>query len=276
MAIPITIGVGNASIAGETVGGITYQQIEVYGKGGASVLSINPDGSVKASIIGIPAVTFSGAPSISGAVTVVGTPSISGTVIVSNLQGASVSGTVGASVIGYVPVSVMGGFIGISGTPQIMGTVASGTADGGNPVKVGGQAQTTEISSVVTGARVNAVYDVVGKQIVMPYANKENFVSGSPSVITATASVLVLPAPSGTQRNYVTHLLVTNGSAVATTVNIVDNGLVIYSGYCAASGGGFSTSFPVPLKQPTSVLALYAASSAVASVFVSASGYTGT
>lgn len=79
--IPITGGSGTSSVAAELIAGTSFQQIEVYGGGGASVLSVNPDGSIKASIIGTP------------------------TVIVTGLQGSSVSGTVGASIIGTVPVT---------------------------------------------------------------------------------------------------------------------------------------------------------------------------
>lgn len=81
--IPITQGTGASSVAAETVAGVSYQQIEVYGGGGASVLSVNPDGSFKASIIGTPSFTMTGNP--------------------------SVSGTVGASVIGIVPINIVAG-----------------------------------------------------------------------------------------------------------------------------------------------------------------------
>ncbi len=62
--IPITTGQGQASVAAETVGGISFQQIEVYGQGGASVLGINPDRSINVSVIGTISTTPSGAGSI--------------------------------------------------------------------------------------------------------------------------------------------------------------------------------------------------------------------
>lgn len=106
---------------------------------------------------------------------------------------------------------------------------------------------------------------------------RSSLISGAPSVITGTASVLVLAAAPSGQRNYITQVLVTNAAATAAVVNLVEpGGAVVYSGYAAASGGGFSATFPSdsPLKQPTSVLALHAQSSAQASILVSASGYT--
>src|ERR1035437_6191789 len=145
----------------------------------------------------------------------------------------SVSGTIGASIIGVVPiVGSVSGTVGAS----IIGTV---------PV-------------TQSGAFSSSVYGT--------YTTPDNFVSGVTSVLVTTSSVAVLSAPSGTARNYVTHIMATNGGAVGTYVNIVDGGQVIYAGYAAASGGGFSATLPTPLKQPTSVLALYAATTATSSV----------
>ena len=49
--LPITEGSGSASVATEVIAGVSFQQVEIYGGGGASVLSINPDGSLNASIL---------------------------------------------------------------------------------------------------------------------------------------------------------------------------------------------------------------------------------
>ena len=254
--VPITTGSGAASVAAETVAGVSFQQIEVYGGGGASVLSVNPDGSFKASIIGVPTVSFSGSPSISGGVTIVG----------NSIPPGSVSGTVGASVIGTVPVTQSGVNITsiVSTVPSsvLVGASIFGALPGGNAI-IGAVA--ASISGVVNTAGSVAGY-------MAPYATS---VQGVTSVITGTSSVLVLPAPGGTSRNYLTHALVTNGAATATQVSLIDNGKVIWTGWAAASGGGWSENWTVPLPQPTSVLALYAVTSAQASVFVAVNGFTG-
>lgn len=44
MSIPISVGSGTASVAAEAVAGLQYQQIEVLGSGGSSVLSIDSQG----------------------------------------------------------------------------------------------------------------------------------------------------------------------------------------------------------------------------------------
>lgn len=224
--ISVTEGSGK-NVATETIGTTDYQQIKLVGGevGSTSVLGVNPDRSLNASIIGTP--TFK----------ITGNPSISGSVSVSNLQGASVSGTI---LVGAIP--------------SIYGNIS------GSVVGFQGGAWTTS---------------VVGGPITL-YAPSTSLVSGVTSVITGTASILCLPAAAGGQRNYVTQILVTNAAASNTFVDVVDNGAVIYSGYAAASGGGFSASFPAPLKQPSTVSALYVATRTQASVIVAMSGFTAT
>jgi hypothetical protein len=179
MSVPITPGTGASSVAGEVVSGLNYQQIEVYGGGGASVLAINPDGSIRASIIGTPSFVQSG------------------TVI------TSVSGTI---LTAYAPVA--------------------------------------------------------------------SFVSGVTSVITSTSQTSITGTPAGGQRNYITHVLATNAAAVGTFVNLMDGPNVIYSGYAAASGGGFSATMPTPLRQANLTTSLDVKSTVQASVVVAVSGYT--
>lgn len=204
-----------------------------------------------------------------------GNPSISGTVIVTGLQGASVSGTVGTSIIGQLPAgnAIIGaiaasisGLVNISGSvfaivSALQGASVSGTAG----ASIIGTAPVTQSGAWTTS--------VVGGPITL-YAPTSSFVSGVTSVITGTASVQVLAPAAGGQRNYITNVLVTNAAAVGTTVQLYDGGNVIYVGYAAASGGGFALSFPAPLRQSSIAGNLSALSSIQASVYVSASGYT--
>ena len=181
------------NVATETVAGVDYQKIEVIGAGGSSTLGITPDGSLRVSVIG----------------------------------------TIGASIIGAVPVTFTQ-----------------------NPQSVSG---TVNIGSVIGAVTL--------------YGQPSVLISGSPSVITNTNSVLVLSAPGAGLRNYVTNILVSNNAAVSTAVNIVDRGNVIYAGFAASQGGGYSATFPAPLMQPTSNLGLYAQTPTQASVLVAISGF---
>lgn len=163
--VPITGGTGTSSIAAELVAGTSFQQVEIYGGGGASVLSVNPDGSIKVSVIGTLTLTSS-------------------------------------------------------------------------------------------------------------FVQPSSLVSGTTSIITSTGQTSVLgTAPSG-QRNYITQILVTNGSGTSTFVDVMDGPSVIYRGYAAASGGGFSASFPTPLKQANTQQSVDMRASVQASIVTAMSGYT--
>lgn len=257
--VPITGGSGTSSIAAELVNGTSWQQIEVYGGGGASVLAVNPDGSIKVSIVGIPNVAVAGGSVglLAGSAFIGNVGIVSGSIATIASGNQSVSGTVGASIIGTVPVVQSGIFItSITGTPSISGQVGASVI-GTVPVVQSGSWSTSVVGGPVT-----------------LYAPTTSFVSGVTSVITGTSSVQVLAPAAGGQRNYITQVLVTNGAAVSTTVNLFDGGNVIYSGFAAASGGGFALTFPVPLRQASLAGNLSALSTVAASVIVAASGYT--
>ena len=54
----------------------------------------------------------------------------------------------------------------VSGTVTATGNVASGAADSGDPLKIGGKASTSVPAPVANGARVDAYYDEYGRQVV--------------------------------------------------------------------------------------------------------------
>ncbi len=194
--INVTEGAGK-TVATESVGGLEYQRIEIVSSGAGSVLSINPDGSLQASIIGKVSINPA---SVSGSVGIVGTPSISGTVTV------------------------------------------------GNP--------TASILSMV--------------------APKASIVSAVTSVMTGTGLTSVLSAAGVSIKNYMTHIIVTNGAAVGTFVDIKDGGgNVLYSGYAAASGGGFVAN-PWPPIVGSANKSVDAQPRVQASIIVAMTGYTDT
>ena len=144
MSIPITNGSGQSSVAAEAVAGLQYQQIEVYGGGGSSILGINPDRSINASIIGVPNVNVSGSVVTFGTIgaSVIGIVPVqlSNASIITVVQGSvavtvtpaanqSVSGTVQTDVRGSVAVAIISGSIAATFTPpanqSVSGTVGS-------------------------------------------------------------------------------------------------------------------------------------------------------
>lgn len=162
----------------------------------------------------------------------------------------------------------------------VVGNVAHDGADSGAPIKVGGRARSSEITAVASDDRADFISDLVGKQIVLPYANPENFVSGCISTaMTGTTSTSLIAAPGAGLRNYITQITVSNSHATVGTDIIIQDGsggTTLYVIPAAAVYGGAILNFPTPLRQPTANTALYCANVTTgSSIKVSASGYKG-
>lgn len=251
----------------------------------------------------------------SGSLTVDGTVAISGTVAVTDNSGSlTVDGTVAVSSLPAIPagtnnigdvdvltlpalpagtnnigdVDILSiaagdnniGNVDVVTLPGVAGTVAHDSADSGNPVKVGGRARSSEITAVANDDITDFVADLTGKQIVLPYANPENFVSGAiTTAMTGTTSTSLVAAPGAGLRNYITTIIVSNSHAtVGTDVVIQDGsgGTTLLTIPAAAVYGGAVIQLPTPLRQPTTNTALYCANVTTgASTKVSAVGYKG-
>lgn len=168
---------------------------------------------------------------------------------------------------------------GVAGSQSVGGTVATNVAITANPMNLGAQAVSSENSAVTTARQVQLVADLVGKLIVLPYANPENFVSGVTAAMTATTSTSVIAAPASGLRNYITQCTFSNSHAtVGTMMNLQDGsgGTTIYSFPAAAVYGGATVSFPTPLRQPTTATALFVVNATTgANTFAACSGYKG-
>lgn len=178
----------------------------------------------------------------------------------------------GSSAIATLPVSMA------TNTP--VGNVAHDAADSGAPIKMGGRARSSEMTAVASNDRTDFVTDLVGKQIILPYANPENFVSGAiTTAMTSTTSTSLVAAPGVGLRNYITTIIVSNAHAtVGTDVIIQDGsgGTTLLTIPAAAVYGGAVINLPVPLRQPTTNTALFCANVTTgASTKVSAVGYKG-
>lgn len=180
--------------------------------------------------------------------------------------------------IGNVDVVTMPNVTLSANTP--VGNVAHDAVDSGAPVKVGGRARSSEITAVASDDRSDFITDLVGKQIVLPYANPENFVSGAiTSAMTGTTSTSLVAAPGAGLRNYITTIIVSNAHAtVGTDIAIQDGsgGTTLLTIPAAAVYGGAVITLPTPLRQPTANTAIFCANVTTgASTKVSAVGYKG-
>lgn len=160
------------------------------------------------------------------------------------------------------------------------GDTAHDGADAGNPVKVGGRARSSEITAVANNDRSDFMTDLVGKQIILPYCNPENMVSGAiTTAMTATTSTSLIASPGAGLRNYITTIICSNAHAtVGTDIAIQDGsgGTTLLTIPAAAVYGGAAITLPTPLRQPTANTALFCANVTTgASTKVSAVGYKG-
>lgn len=205
MGIPITQGSGQTSIASEKIGVNDFQQVEIYGGGGASVLSVNPDGSFQASIIGVPAVKIQG--SIAVAI-------ISGSIAASFTPPAnqSVSGTVQTDVRGSVAVAIISGSIAATFTPpanqSVSGTVGASII-GLPPFVLGGSTNASVITvggSAPANQSVSGAINISGSVLlgsssasIIAYLQSSSIIAinaGSVIAIPSGSVITVLQAPS--------------------------------------------------------------------------------
>jgi hypothetical protein len=169
---------------------------------------------------------------------------------------------------------------GVNGTLAVGGNVANNVAIGSNPINNGAQAVSAENSAVTTGRMVQLVADLVGKLIVLPYANPENFVSGvTAGQMTATTSTTCVAAPAAGLRNYITTITVSNSDATHPTDVLIQDGssgTTLWVVPAAAAQGGAVVTFPTPLRQPTTATAIFVQNvTTSASTKVSIAGYKG-
>lgn len=166
---------------------------------------------------------------------------------------------------------------GTNGSLAVGGGVATNVAITTNPVNTGAQGVSSENSAVTTGRMVQLVADLVGKLIVLPYSNPENFTNGTTAAITDTTTTSVIAAQGAGVRTYITQITVTNSHAtVGTFVKITDGAsTILHEAYAAAAGGGYTATFPTPLRGTANTAVNAICVTTGANVIASVSGYKG-
>lgn len=112
--------------------------------------------------------------------------------------------------------------------------------------------------------------------VLLPYAKPADYVMGVTADVVDNLPHWVIHSPGLALRNYITHILVTNSHPVnGTFVNITDGvlGTVLYTGYAAEAGGGFSITLPVPLRMSLNMDLNIQCETGGANVRASASGF---
>lgn len=155
----------------------------------------------------------------------------------------------------------------------VHGDVAHDGADAGSPVKIGGYAITAERTAVAAADRVDFIADVTGKQIVLPYANPENFLNGSGNA-TGVSDTAIIAAQSAGVRIYVTTLIIYNSSTTSTYVQIKDGSTAKLVVPAPAQSGAIIT-LSTPFRGSAATALNFASGTSVSTMYVSAVGYKG-
>lgn len=127
------------------------------------------------------------------------------------------------------------------------GDVPSDTGDSGNPVKVGGQARTTNPIAVTDADRVNFTADDLGRQLVRPFQVRDLTVTAYVSVTGGTETTLL----AGSAGNFHDCLMITgsNNSDAAVSVDIraVTGGNILHTMRIPANSmAGWAPALPWP------------------------------
>jgi hypothetical protein len=129
-----------------------------------------------------------------------------------------------------------------------VGDVANGGADSGNPVKVGGVGLTTLPTAVATTQRVSSMFDVFGRQVVIPQAPRE-LTTDEVLTITSTTAAQSFALSTASTFYDITSLTVTNISAVGTEVQLLNNdGTTVRESFYVPPNETRGIAYPVPLK----------------------------
>jgi hypothetical protein len=300
--IPITLGSGAASIAAETVGGVSYQIIEVIGAGAASTLSIDPEGAAKVSVIGrvttvFPAGSVATMVNPAGSVTAVSATMVAGSIMSVTNPAGSVT-TVLATIVAGSITTVVNPAASVTGVrtdsasvitvPQISSIITIWT----NPSIVGTYAEDAGHTTADKGFFVMGVRNDAMPSITSADLDYSPFAVGPTGAITAhnapitkwvqgTAdlrvslggSIIAIAKQGASVFTYITAVQVANMGSASVLVTLT-GGLGSILGYTIApAGGGSNILYPNALK--TGENSDFAASiSGTASVLVSAQGFT--
>lgn len=144
---------------------------------------------------------------------------------------AHATGDRGAFVLGVAneaqtTLAADGDYIGqatdVKGNTLNVGNLAHDAVDAGAPLKVGGQARTTNPTSVADADRVNAIFDKTGRQVVITNHVREMVAQNVVTLTASTTETTLLAAGAAGVFHDLTYLKLTNSSATGVLVTIRD------------------------------------------------------
>lgn len=156
---------------------------------------------------------------------------------------------------------------------DVMGSRAHDATDADEPVKIGGRARSTVITSVASDDRTDAIYTLQGYGVNHPFALPQSALTGTASS-TGTGDTSVIAAQGAGITVNVTTISIYNDSTTNTYVNIKD-GATTRLVLPAPAKGGAVVSLPFPLRLTANTALNFASATGVTTMYVSAVGFAG-
>lgn len=144
----------------------------------------------------------------------------------------------------------IGGSTDIKGNRMSVGNIAHDGVDAGAPIKIGGKARTAPPTAVAASDRVDAMFDIYGKQIFREALRED--IDWQQTQISSSTSETTIVTADATYKKDIFFLSVANTSATACKVTLKDSttGTVRWVGYVPAGDmRGFVVSPSGALKQ---------------------------
>ena len=133
---------------------------------------------------------------------------------------------------------------------QVEGDVEHGFADAdtNKPVKIGGRARQTNPTAVFNTERVEAMFDDVGRQIVVPFQVRDLIFTASAD--TATLAEVTLLAGTASVFNDLIEITCANQSGAAVTLSLRETtGGPVVKTLTVGASTTISRDFPMPVPQ---------------------------
>lgn len=232
-------------IATDEIGGVDYQRVKLACGPDGTATDVPVGGGVEAAALRVTIASDStGVLSIDdngGAITVDGSVS---------LAAALPAGTNNIGDVDVLSLPTLANVTTVATVSALTGGgVAHDGADSGNPVKVGGQARTTNPTAVADADRVNFTADDLGRQVVV-LSQVRDLVTHQHTQIASSSSETTIGTAVASTFLDLTSLVLTNQTATAVNCTIKDatagtTRMII----ALPASGGAVLNFPVPVPQ---------------------------
>jgi hypothetical protein len=159
------------------------------------------------------------------------------------------------------------------------GIGASAAAVPANAHYGAGDAQSSEPAAATTGNLTGSFFDLTGKQVTSPYANRENQLRCAITLTASTSATTCtgMGAQGASVKIYITDLTCTRNDAgtTASTLTLNDGATTIVDLPNNGGGGGYSHTFNTPLQVAANTAFTVQSGTSLTSVHCSATGFKG-